>query len=119
MAEGGEQEAADRRPVLIGAAEVAPHHPGDPVPVLQRYRLVEAELPVELGHRLLRGEVAENRTARVARQYLARGEHDDAQQKQREDGQAQPLYQVALHRASPVAGWPQASAAGISPWSPC
>ena len=92
--ESREEEGAHRRLELVGGAEIAPHDPGDPAPVLDDEGAVDAELVVQHVHCLLRGEGPENRPSCVARQHLTGEEDDQAQQHEREQRQADTLQHI-------------------------
>jgi hypothetical protein len=87
-------------------AQVAVQDAGHPGPVLADQRAVDAELVVQYLHGLLGGERAEDRPARVARQYRTREEDDQAQEDQGEQRQPQSLQNVPRHftSTSPVRG---------------
>ena len=60
---------------------------GDPVAILDQQRPIGAHLVIERVDRPLVGERAEHGAPDIARQQLAAGEHDDAEQPQRDQRQ--------------------------------
>ena len=79
-------------------AEVASHGARQPVDVLDDGGPVGAVLLVVRGDRLGRRIASENGASDVARQELRRGEHDRAQQEERDEGEAEALQDVASDR---------------------
>jgi hypothetical protein len=63
----------------------------------QYERLVDAELMVELLDGALVGQRPEDRPAGIAREHLPGEEHDQAQDPERDQGEAQALGDVGEH----------------------
>ena len=87
--------------------EVSLHRSARPVEVLHDHRPVGAVLAVVLGHDFLRRVPSEHRSSEVAREELRRGEHDHAEQDERDQRKTEALEDVAGHLRLWLAGRPK------------
>jgi hypothetical protein len=94
-----EQRRRDERrhgaSVAVGHAHVADDEMANPVPVLDQDRTIDAEFVIEIGDGLRVGERPQDRATNIARQQLPAGEHQNAQQPERDHGEQQALQEDA------------------------
>ena len=96
------EQVGDGNAVLQRLAQVAPDEAADPVPVLHDQRPVDAQLLVQLIDLLLRRERAEDVASDVTGKELRGGEDHDAQQEERDQGEAEPLEEKSSDLLLPV-----------------
>ena len=91
---------ADRRAEDVGRPHVALDEVEDPLAILDQQRAIDAEFVAQGVDGALVGQRAEDGPADVARQHLPADEDEDTEQEQRDQGQAEPLGEVASHQAA-------------------
>jgi hypothetical protein len=79
----------DRSVEREGAAEIALQHVAEPDKITLNQWLIEAEILVQRGHVLRRGEGAEDRRGRVAGDHRHDQENDDRDAQKHRDGREQ------------------------------
>ncbi len=95
--EGVAEQLADGHVVGERVSEVSVEKPREPVPVLREDRAVGAELVVQVLDRGLVGEGAEDAPGDVAREHLGADEDEHAQEKKRDEGEAESFEQEPSH----------------------